>query len=45
MTEWEQLSQEFGSDSGEAKKARRRYLRALKHYNQQTSVPWHLRDD
>jgi hypothetical protein len=34
--EWESMCQEFGPDSGKAKKAERRYLRARQHYNEQT---------
>jgi hypothetical protein len=38
---WDNACMEFGPDSHEAKKARKRYYQGLAHYSRQTRVPIH----
>jgi hypothetical protein len=37
--EWEQAIQDYGRQSGQARKAKRRYQRGLRHYLDQTVPP------
>jgi hypothetical protein len=37
--EWEQAVQDYGRQSGQAQKAKRRYRRGLRHYLDQTVPP------